>query len=122
MAGATEQDIFEAIFGSGFDQYSWWIGYKLVSGEYDESYTVPDGWVLLVAIEDPENDGMIKKEVSATTIREVCQKILADSSYRQSLRDECAHLLYVADMLDMDCEDADTVMQYVMFNGEVVYG
>lgn len=124
MAGATKQDIFGAIFGSGFDQYSWWIDVRLLTGERGDDYFAPrDGWVVEVTVEDPEeDDASVSKELTAQDIKNACHKIMRDKSFRKGLRDECSHLLFDEEELDMDANDADTVMQYVMFDGEIVYG
>lgn len=124
MAGATEQDIFGAIFGSGFDTFSWWLNYRFIEGEREDDFFGPrDGWVVEVTVEDPDDeDNMIDKHVTAQTIKNACHKILRDKSFRKSLRDECGHLLFDEEELDMDAVDADCVMQYVMFDGEIIYG
>ena len=124
MAGATEQDIFSAIFGSGFDQYSWWIRTALSEGEREGDYFDPyDGWTVCVVVMDPDDeDAGVTKIVGAADIKAACHKIMRDKTFRKGLRDECSHLLFDEEELDMDAVDADCVMQFIMFDGEIVYG
>jgi hypothetical protein len=121
---ANEQDIFSHIFGSGFDTYPWWVGVTLIFGGLEADYFAPrDGWVVLVEAEDPEDeDKTVTKQVRAANVKTACHKIMRDKTFRKSLRDECAHLLFDEWELDMDAVDADVVMQYIMFDGEIVYG
>ena len=120
---ATEQDIFSHIFGSGFDTYSWWVNVDLIEGKREDYFAPLDGWVARVTVEDPEDeDNVIHKDVSAKDIKAACRKIIRDKTFRESLRNECSHLLFDEWEADFDAVDADVIMQYIMFDGEIVYG
>lgn len=123
MAGASEQEIFCAIFGSGFTTYPWWFDVSFVVGYNDDDYFEPhDGWAVSVSVEDPEEEGgEVIVPVTAAGIRSACRKIMHDKTVRPTLRKECSNLLFNESELDMDADDADVVMQYVAFDGEVIY-
>lgn len=124
MAAASEQDIFISVFGSGFETYSWWIDTHMIRGNNSADYFEPyDGWVIRVVVEDPENDeGAITKRVTAQDIKSACHKIMRDGMIGRSLREDAKNLLFDVDELDLDAPAADAIMQYVMFDGEIVYG
>lgn len=121
--GASQQEIFEAIFGSGFDTYPWWVDMKLVMGNNEDDYFEPDdGWVMMVQVEDDDDErGYRVKPVSARSIRQACQNIMSDTEIGRRLRRECSHLLFNVDELDIDADAADVIMQYVVFDGEIIY-
>jgi hypothetical protein len=120
---ATEQEIFDAIFGSGFGQYSWWRKIALSGSVLDDDYQAPDGWIVNVIVDDPDDDDKaFRKLVRASDIITACENIVTDGTMPSRFVNECSNLIYDADELDMDAEDADTLMQYVMFDGEIIYG
>lgn len=120
---ANEQEIFDAVFGSGFGTWSWWRKAALSGSVLDDDYQASDGWIVEVWVEDPDDeDEVIKKLVRASDIITACTNIVTDGGYRASFVNECSNLLYNADELDMDADDADVLMQYIMFDGEIIYG
>lgn len=116
MSGATNADIWDAIFGSGCFMYSWWVS--------SESLKSGKMWEEEVSVENPYSDipPVLRVLVSPAKLRKACKEMAADESLRQSLRRECRHLLYNEEELDMDAVDADAVLQWVVFDGEIVYG
>lgn len=120
---ANEQEIFDAIFGSGFGQYSWWRKISLSGSVLDDNYQAPDGWVVNVIVEDPDDeDKSVRKLVRASDIIEACTNIVTDGGHGTWITNECSNLIYSADDLDLDATLADSIMQYVMFDGEIIYG
>ena len=116
MSGATNADIWDAIFGSGCFVYSWWVS--------SESLKSGTRWEEEVSVENPYDDTppVLRVLVNPAKIRKACTEMAADETLRTSLRKECRNLLYNNNDLDMDAVDADCVLQYVMFDGEIVYG
>lgn len=119
---ATPQEVHEAIFGAGID-FWWWDAFVPLWGwEHESDDEVPDGWTYEVTAEHPtSDDAPLVKRIGAYDIRTAARKIADDSEYRSSLRNECRNLLRDAESLDMDVDDADTVLQVVMY-GEVIFG
>jgi len=118
---ATPQEVYDAIFEAGIPaSYRWWEAF-VPSWGGDE---VPDYWVVEVhATEDPDHnpDDTDVFRVSRVGIRKAAQIIAGDPAYHPSLRNECTNLLFDAESLDLDANDADAILQVAVY-GRVAFG
>lgn len=131
---ATPNDTFGHIFGSGFEQYSWWYSIEYTGVDF-ETWTAQDDWTATVEIEDPNDDeATITKTVTHKDIMRIARAIVQDAKNGTERKwggtekygassvvvHECKHLILNVDETDFDAPAADEIVQSIMFD-KVVY-
>lgn len=102
-ANLTDEELFDLIFGSGFDQYQWYIDPVFDWGTFEASFEV----------EDPDG-GRARSVYFTPAVTRRAVNEAAEKGYRALVNVDWSDP-------DLDADAADVVIQHAVF-GELVYG
>ncbi|MDH6123829.1 MULTISPECIES: hypothetical protein [unclassified Kitasatospora] len=125
MKAATQQDTWDAIFGSGCTGYSWWRG---VAASFDMREDAPEGWSAVVRVDNPDGPGVLEFTVTHKDLMRAARKIASGKTEwpqyqgpgKETVR-EARNLVFNVDDADLDADSADQVPQVATL-GRVIYG
>lgn len=119
MDDPTQQETAEHIFGANIDgAYPWWSHFR---GSWDFRRPAPDGWHMIVRIQNPEGPGKMDRMVTHSMIMGALRKTArGDAEYcHDAAVQECR--AYLTDRAPLSADTVDQVVQVAVL-GKVLHG